>query len=152
LYTTCAVKIGLLNKSIISQTGFDDMNVIKLLLHCCRRISNSVIQYVSGKTRLKFNGNYFIHILIPYFIRAMIIALMMEAASTFETFVNFCQTSWRNNPGDSHLHTRRRENLKSYAETWSKGSRFRPLPCEAQQMFRVHLSSVDPRNQVPAPG
>jgi hypothetical protein len=39
-------------------------------------------------------------------------ALMMEAASTSETPVNFYQTAWRNNPEDSHFHTRRRENLK----------------------------------------
>jgi hypothetical protein len=37
----------------------------------------------------------------------------MEAASTSETSVNFYQTPWRNNPEDSHLHTRRREKLKS---------------------------------------
>jgi hypothetical protein len=43
-----------------------------------------------------------------------IIALMMEAASTSETSVNFYQTTQRNNPEDSHLHTRRRENLKSH--------------------------------------
>jgi hypothetical protein len=30
-----------------------------------------------------------------------------------ETSVNFYQTTWRNNPEDSHLHNRRRENLKS---------------------------------------
>jgi hypothetical protein len=30
--------------------------------------------------------------------------LMMEAASTCEKSVNFNQTTWRNNPGDSHLH------------------------------------------------
>jgi hypothetical protein len=42
------------------------------------------------------------------------IALMMEAASTSETSVRFYQTTWRNNPEDSHLHTRRRENLKSH--------------------------------------
>jgi hypothetical protein len=41
------------------------------------------------------------------------IALMMEAASTFETLVNFYQTTWRNNSEDSYLHSRRRENLKS---------------------------------------
>jgi hypothetical protein len=41
------------------------------------------------------------------------IALMMEAASTSETPVHFNQTTRRNNPDDSHLHTRRRENLKS---------------------------------------
>jgi hypothetical protein len=43
-----------------------------------------------------------------------LIALMMEAASTSETSVNFCRTIWRNNPEDSHLHTRRHENLKSH--------------------------------------
>jgi hypothetical protein len=35
----------------------------------------------------------------------------MEAASISETSVNFYQTTWRNNPEDSHLHARRRENL-----------------------------------------
>jgi hypothetical protein len=33
------------------------------------------------------------------------IALMIEAASTSETSVNFSQTTRRNNPEDSHLHT-----------------------------------------------
>jgi hypothetical protein len=42
------------------------------------------------------------------------IALMMEAASTSETSVNFCQTTRRNNSEDSPLHTPRRENLKSH--------------------------------------
>jgi hypothetical protein len=37
---------------------------------------------------------------------------MMEAASTSETSVNFYQTTRRYNPEDSHLHNRRRENLK----------------------------------------
>jgi hypothetical protein len=41
------------------------------------------------------------------------IALMTEEASTSETAVNFYQTTRRTNPEDSHLHTRRRENLKS---------------------------------------
>jgi hypothetical protein len=40
------------------------------------------------------------------------IALMMEAASTSKTSVNLYQTTWRNTPEDSHLHARRRENLK----------------------------------------
>jgi hypothetical protein len=31
-----------------------------------------------------------------------LIALMMEAASTSETTVNFYQTTWHNNPEDSH--------------------------------------------------
>jgi hypothetical protein len=38
---------------------------------------------------------------------------MMEAASTSETSVNFYQATRRINTEDSHLHTRRRENLKS---------------------------------------
>jgi hypothetical protein len=31
-------------------------------------------------------------------------SLMMEAASTSETLVNFYQTTWHYNPEDSHLH------------------------------------------------
>jgi hypothetical protein len=44
----------------------------------------------------------------------VVIALMMGAASTSETSVNFYQTTRRNNPEDSQLHTHRRENLKSH--------------------------------------
>jgi hypothetical protein len=43
-----------------------------------------------------------------------VIALMMEAARTSETLVNFYQTTRRYNPEDSHLRTHHRENLKSY--------------------------------------
>jgi hypothetical protein len=43
-----------------------------------------------------------------------VIALLYEAVSTSETSVNFYHTTQRNIPEDSHLHTRRRENLKSY--------------------------------------
>jgi hypothetical protein len=42
------------------------------------------------------------------------VALMMEAARTSETLVNFYQTTRRYNPEDSHLRNHRRENLKSY--------------------------------------
>jgi hypothetical protein len=45
---------------------------------------------------------------------AVIRAMMMEAASTSETLVNFYQTTWHYNPEDNHLHTRHHENLKSY--------------------------------------
>jgi hypothetical protein len=41
-------------------------------------------------------------------------AIMMVAASTSETSVNFYQTKQRNKQEDSHLHTSRRENLKSH--------------------------------------
>jgi hypothetical protein len=44
---------------------------------------------------------------------ASIIALI-TAASTSEISVNFYQITLRNSPEDSHLHTRRRENLKSH--------------------------------------
>jgi hypothetical protein len=54
--------------------------------------------------------------LVVSIIRAMI-ALKMEAASTSETSVNFYQTTRRNIPEDSHLHTRHRENLKSHLFT-----------------------------------
>jgi hypothetical protein len=46
-------------------------------------------------------------------VRRWLIALMMEAESTSETSENFYQTTRRNNPEDSHLHTRRRENMNS---------------------------------------
>jgi hypothetical protein len=47
-------------------------------------------------------------------IAASIIRMMMEAARTSETSVNFYQTTRRYNPEDSNLRTRRRENPKSY--------------------------------------
>jgi hypothetical protein len=40
--------------------------------------------------------------------------MMVEAACISETLVNIYQTTRRNIPGDNHLHTRRRENLKSH--------------------------------------
>jgi hypothetical protein len=42
---------------------------------------------------------------------------MMEAGSTSETSVNFYKTTWRKIPEDSHLHTRRLENVKPYRYT-----------------------------------
>jgi hypothetical protein len=45
---------------------------------------------------------------------AFIIRAMIEAASTSETLLNFYQTTWRNNPDDSHLHIHHCENLKSH--------------------------------------
>jgi hypothetical protein len=48
----------------------------------------------------------------------IIIALMVEAVTPSETSVNFYQTTRRNIPEDSHLHIRRRENLKSHQYTY----------------------------------
>jgi hypothetical protein len=39
---------------------------------------------------------------------------MVEAVSTFETSVNFYQTTRCNIPEDSYINIRRRENLKSH--------------------------------------
>jgi hypothetical protein len=58
-----------------------------------------------------------------------LIALMMEAARTSETSVNFYQTARRNNPEDSCLHTRRRENLKSHNVNCLYDSVFSRLHC-----------------------
>jgi hypothetical protein len=58
------------------------------------------------------------------------IALMMEVASTTETSVNFYPTTCSYNPEDSHLQTRRRENLKSYLQFYvyfrEFGANYRP--------------------------
>jgi hypothetical protein len=45
---------------------------------------------------------------------ASIIARMMVAASTAETSVNFYRTTLRYNPENSHLFTRRRDNIKAH--------------------------------------
>jgi hypothetical protein len=42
-----------------------------------------------------------------------LITLMMEAAGTSETLVNFYRITRLSNPQDNHLHTGRHENLKS---------------------------------------
>jgi hypothetical protein len=45
---------------------------------------------------------------------SIVIALMIEAAGTSKMLVNFYQITRRYNPENSHFHTRRRKNLKSY--------------------------------------
>jgi hypothetical protein len=46
---------------------------------------------------------------------------MTEGTSTSEMSVIFYQTTRRNNQEDSHLHTCRRENFKSYKESLAFG-------------------------------
>jgi hypothetical protein len=58
--------------------------------------------------------NYVMRCVRYQVLTAAIITLMMEADSTCETSVNFYQATRRNNSEDSHLHTRRRENIKSH--------------------------------------
>jgi hypothetical protein len=45
---------------------------------------------------------------------AFIVALMMEAVHISETLVYFNEITRRSIPEGEHLHTRRRENLKSH--------------------------------------
>jgi hypothetical protein len=55
-------------------------------------------------------------------------ASIIRAASTSEMPVNFYQTTQRYNPEDSHLYTRRRENLKSNnSMMFRKASNFKSL-------------------------
>jgi hypothetical protein len=58
--------------------------------------------------------------------------LVMEAASTSETSVKFCQTARRNIPEDSLLHIRCHENLKSHL--------IKPyvVKCVSQSFFVAH--------------
>jgi hypothetical protein len=56
------------------------------------------------ETDERFKGAYYLHHQGD---------LMTEAVSISETSVSFYETTRRNIPADSHLHTRRRENLKS---------------------------------------
>jgi hypothetical protein len=63
--------------------------------------SDAHVQYVWLCGTLKFTD-----------VSEVLIALMLEAASTSKTSVNFYQSTWSNIPEDSHLHTHRCENLK----------------------------------------
>jgi hypothetical protein len=72
-----------------------------------------------------------------------VIALMMEAARTSETLVNFYQTTRRYNPEDSHLHTRHRENLKSYFHIVLIFSIYLTLPpCPSYVLLALCLGTV----------
>jgi hypothetical protein len=61
-----------------------------------------------------FGGVFCLHHQGDHRSEYVIIAVMIEATSTSETKVNFYQTTRCYNPEDSHLHTHRRENIKSY--------------------------------------
>jgi hypothetical protein len=69
-----------------------------------------------------------------------LIALMTEAASTSEALVNFYQTTRRNNPEDSHLHTRRRENLKFHLVRIGPHINMRAKYCPDPEKSRVAAS------------
>jgi hypothetical protein len=48
------------------------------------------------------NGKFHRSLISQYLLGCGIIALMMEAARSSETLVNFNQTTWRYDPEDSH--------------------------------------------------
>jgi hypothetical protein len=52
------------------------------------------------------------------------IALMMEAASTYEASVNVYQTTRRNNPEDSHLSTFKYTIPHCQWRQWRRGKRY----------------------------
>jgi hypothetical protein len=74
-------------------------------------------------------------VLTASIIRAMMVALMMEAVSTSETSVIFYQTSRHNIPKDSNLHTRRLQNLKSPLEIKIFFTNFKTTPASAKSNF-----------------
>jgi hypothetical protein len=69
-----------------------------------------------------------------------LIALMMEAARTSEASENFYQTTRRNIPEDSHLHTRHRENLKSYLGVYMPF--FQQRCCNFNGSCPLHLTLI----------
>jgi hypothetical protein len=83
-------------------------------------------------TGRRFRGAYCLHQLgtLPW-------ALLMEAVSTSETSVSMYQTARHNTPEDSHLHIRRRENLKSpKVFECSKSKHFIYLKQHIKSVFR----------------
>jgi hypothetical protein len=87
---------------------------------------------------------------------SMKIGAMMEAASTSETSVNFYQTTRRNIPEESQLHTRRSENLISHLNhnpSWKTANHIRksslhiimntlPIRSNAGNIFNLNLLQI----------
>jgi hypothetical protein len=65
---------------------------------------------------------------------------MMESARTFETLVNFYQTTLRYNPEDGHLRTHRRENFKSYLDLPSFQISLPIVSCSLQLSIFIKIS------------
>jgi hypothetical protein len=64
----------------------------------------------------------------------------MEAARASETLVNFYQATRRYNPEDSHLHTHRRENLKSYCVLYNSAYQSHRLDNHFLQINSMELN------------
>jgi hypothetical protein len=68
------------------------------------------------------------------------IVLMVEAASTPETFLNSCPTAQSNIPDDSHLHTCCRENLKSQLIQPDTNWKMWRRRAKEQWLLQIHIS------------
>jgi hypothetical protein len=68
-------------------------------------------------------------------------ALMMEATQTSDTSVNSYQYTRRYNPEGSHLHTRRRENLKSAVVLLGYKKLVRIVPLQAKAQIVVYWTT-----------
>jgi hypothetical protein len=66
----------------------------------------------------------------------------MEVVCTSETSVNFYQTTRRNIPEDSHLHTRRRENLKYHLLNYNDHS------AQNEELFSVYVVKYSPHRNM----
>jgi hypothetical protein len=74
-----------------------------------------VSQFTGTSATFSVVGGRILKNIVYHKYKISIVALMMEAARTSETLVNFYRTTTTDyNPEDSHLRTHRRENLKSY--------------------------------------
>jgi hypothetical protein len=68
---------------------------------------------------------------------------MMEAVSSSETSVSVYQTTRRNIPAVSHLHSRRRENLKSHEVSKQVVSRKSTAECQCNEdLIRANSQNV----------
>jgi hypothetical protein len=76
--------------------------------------------------------------------------MMMEAARTSETLVNFYQTTRHYNPGDNHLRTHRRQNLKLYNVIMANlvlRSQIILLAIEGPRSHAIKMATYRPRSQ-----
>jgi hypothetical protein len=67
----------------------------------------------------------------------------MDTVQTYETLVNSYQSTRRYNPEDSHLHSRRRENLKSYPTASHLKSAVKPTPETTRNRYIKYTSAMD---------
>jgi hypothetical protein len=76
-----------------------------------------------------------------------ITTVMIEAVSTSETSVNFYQTTRRNIPEDSHLHTRMHENVNNLL-WFAPETKFGPELRFAKHSYSFHHASCVTSNNV----